>query len=94
MRAAPQRLRVRRSRGARTLEPELPHVRHVEEPGLLPDRGVLLTPDQRVRVFISSTLGERHLTQGAAMNSDEAVTCALEQLDTAETTSLGPVRGT
>jgi len=60
----------------------------------LPDRGVLLTPDQRVPVFISSTLGERHLTQGAAMNSDEAVTCALEQLDTAETTSLGPVRGT
>ena len=56
--------------------------------------GVILTPDQRVRVFISSTLGERHLTQGAAMNSDEAVTCALEQLDTAETTSLGPVRGT
>jgi hypothetical protein len=55
---------------------------------------VLLTPDQRVPVFISSTLGERHLTQGAAMNSDEAVTCALEQLDTAETTSLGPVRGT
>jgi hypothetical protein len=65
---------------------------------------ILLLPVQRplpclslnieVRTLVGRTTYERHLTQGAAMNGDEAVTYALEQLDTAETTSLGPVRGT
>jgi hypothetical protein len=55
------------------------------------DRAVVL---DRVRTLVGRTTYERHLTQGAAMNGDEAVTYALEQLDTAETTSLGPVRGT
>ena len=32
----------------------------------LPDRGVILTPDQRVRVFISSTLGELAEERAAA----------------------------
>jgi hypothetical protein len=55
------------------------------------DRAVVL---DRVRTLIGGTTYERHLTQGTAMNGDEAVTYALEQLDTAETTNLGPARGT
>ena len=55
------------------------------------DRAVLL---ERVRTLIGRTTYERVLTRGAAMNADEVVTYALEQLDAAESKDLAPVPGT
>jgi hypothetical protein len=49
------------------------------------DRAVLL---ERVRTLIGRTAYERALAQGAALNADEAVTYALDALDTAEAESL------
>jgi hypothetical protein len=55
------------------------------------DRAVLL---DRVRTRIGGPGYERALAQGAAMNDTDAVTYALDQLDTAETKSLAPIGGT
>jgi hypothetical protein len=55
------------------------------------DRAVLL---ERVRTLIGSAVYERAVAQGAAMNDNEAASYALDQLDTAETKSLAPIRGT
>jgi hypothetical protein len=55
------------------------------------DRAVLL---ERVRTLIGRTAYERAVAQGAAMNDSEAASYALDQLDTAETKSLAPIRGT
>jgi hypothetical protein len=49
------------------------------------DRAVLL---EQVRTLIGRTAHEHAVAQGAAMNDDEAITYALDQLDTAETQSL------
>ena len=49
------------------------------------DRAVLL---ERVRTLLGRTAYERAVAQGAAMNDDEAITYALDQIDTAETQSL------
>jgi len=49
------------------------------------DRAVLL---ERVRTLIGRTAYERAVAQGAAMNANEAVTYALDALDTAEAESL------
>jgi predicted ATPase/class 3 adenylate cyclase len=49
------------------------------------DRAVLL---ERVRTLIGRTAYERAVAQGAAMNANEAVTYALDALDSAETESL------
>jgi len=51
------------------------------------DRAVLL---EQVQTLIGRTAYERAVAQGAAMNQDEAITYALDQLDTAETQSLAP----
>jgi predicted ATPase/class 3 adenylate cyclase len=51
------------------------------------DRAVAL---DRVRTLIGGTTYERRLAQGAAMNGDEAVTYALEQLDIAESKNPAP----
>ena len=55
------------------------------------DRAALL---ERVRTLIGRTGYERAMARGASMNDTEAVTYALDQLDTAETQSLAPIRGT
>jgi hypothetical protein len=55
------------------------------------DRAVLL---ERLRALIGRTAYERAVAQGAAMNDSEAASYALDQLDTAETNSLAPIRGT
>jgi hypothetical protein len=55
------------------------------------DRAALL---DHVRSLIGRTTYERDMARGAAMNADEAVTYALEQLDTAESNNLAPVRDT
>jgi predicted ATPase/class 3 adenylate cyclase len=49
------------------------------------DRAVLL---EQVRTLTGRTAYERAVAQGAAMNNDEAVTYALDALDSAETQSL------
>ena len=49
------------------------------------DRAVLL---ERVRTLLRRTAYERAVAQGAAMNDDEAITYALDQIDTAENQSL------
>jgi hypothetical protein len=49
------------------------------------DRAVLL---ERVRTLIGRSAYERAVAQGAAMNANEAVTYALDALDTAGTESL------
>jgi len=57
----------------------------------LDDRAVLL---KRVRTLIGRTAYERAIAQGAAMNDNEAVIYALDQLETAEVQSLAPVPST
>jgi tetratricopeptide (TPR) repeat protein len=54
------------------------------------DRAVLL---DQVRTVIGRTAYERAVAQGAAMNTDEAIRYALDQLDAAETSRLAPIRG-
>jgi hypothetical protein len=55
------------------------------------DRAALL---DRVRTLLGRTGYERAVARGAAMNDTGAVTYALDQLDTAQTSSLAPIRGT
>jgi predicted ATPase/class 3 adenylate cyclase len=52
------------------------------------DRAALL---EHVRTLIGRTAYERAVARGAAMNDNEAITYALDQLDTAEGKNLAPV---
>jgi hypothetical protein len=54
------------------------------------DRAIFL---QRVRARIGQAVYERAAAQGAAMTDDEAVTYALDQLDTADANGVASVRG-